>query len=244
MRDQNWQSVAGWTIFRPMSCRGLMWKSSVLALGFVLIAALPDAEAGEEAPLPSDAPVVLHIGDSFVHVGFSQTLKPKFREAGARYVVRAKESLYTPTILNALRVPDLMRTRQPSLVILNIGGNEMRMPRPADHAPAIRRVSEVVSRGGASCVWVTPPPPVKRGETGIVAEIKQDTAPCRVFDSTPLAAELERESFDKIHPTRRAGAKWAEAFWTWLQAERDPNAKGWKLKPRAKAESPADPANP
>jgi lysophospholipase L1-like esterase len=207
--------------------------------GAALLAALPTAKATDAAPLPPDAPVVLHVGDSFVHVGFSQTLSPKFRAAGVRYVVRAKHSMYTPTIINGLNLPDLMRDHKPSLVILNIGGNEMRMPRPSDHAPAIRRVSEVVSRGGASCVWVTPPPPVDRGETGIVAEIKRETAPCRVFDSSPLAADLERETFDKVHPTRPAGARWAEAFWAWVQAERDPASAAWKLKPRPDTTEPS-----
>lgn len=207
----------------------------MLAGAVALLAALPDAGADEKAPLPPEAPVVLHVGDSFVHVGFAQTLKPKFREAGARYVVRSKHSIYTPTIINALRLPDLMRNHKPSLVILNIGGNEMRMPQPSDHAPAVRRVAEVVSRGGASCVWVTPPPP-ERGETGIVDVIKRETSPCRVFDSTPIAADLDRETHDHVHPTRRAGAKWAEAFWSWLQSERDPKTGTWKLKPRPEPE--------
>lgn len=214
--------------------------TAAILSALALIGLIPAAAADDPPPLPPDAPVVLHVGDSFVHVGFSQTLKPKFQAEGARYVVRAKHSLYTPTIVNGLRLPDLMRTHKPQLVILNIGGNEMRMPRPSDHAPAIRWVSQVVSQGGASCVWVTPPPPVPAGETGIVGEIKRETAPCRVFDSTPYAADLERESFDKVHPTRPAGAKWAELFWTWLKSERDTSATGWKLKPRP-ADTPASP---
>ncbi len=227
-----------------MRIRSPIRVGSVLLGVVALLAAVPLAGADEAPPLPPDAPVVLHVGDSFVHVGFAQTLKPKFREAGARYVVRSKHSIYTPTIIRALQLPALMRNRKPSLVIVNIGGNEMRMPQPEDHAAAIRRVSEVVSRGGASCVWVTPPPPVDRGQTGIVGVIKRETAPCRVFDSTPLAADLERESFDQVHPTRKAGAKWAEVFWSWLQRERQLGADGWKLKPRPKASTKVAPAPP
>ena len=136
-----------------MSFRATLRTVAVPIGAASLLAALPNAGADESPAPPPDAPVVLHVGDSFVHVGFSQTLKPKFRESGARYVVRAKHSIYTPTIINALGLPDLMRNHMPSLVILNIGANEMRMPQPMDHAPAIRRVSEVVSRGGTSCVW-------------------------------------------------------------------------------------------
>ena len=213
---------------------------TALGTGLVLWLAPSPTQAGDDTTPPT-APVVLHIGDSFVHVGFSQTLKPKFEAAGARYVVRARQSLYTPTILNALLVPDLMRNHKPSLVLLNIGGNEMRMLRPTDHAPAIRSVSEVVSRYGASCVWITPPPPVERGETGIVSVIKQETAPCRVYDSTTIAPQLPRETSDKIHPTRKGGAMWADAFWTWLQAERDPSGGAWALKPRPKPPPPSAP---
>jgi hypothetical protein len=218
----------------------VLLTAAALATGLAAWLVPSPTRAGDDAGTPA-APVVLHIGDSFVHVGFSQTLKPKFEEAGARYVVRARHSLYTPTILNGLGVPDLMRDHKPALVLLNIGGNEMRMLRPADHAPAIRRVSEVVSRNGASCVWITPPPPVDRGETGIVAVIKQQTAPCRVYDSSVVAAELPRETFDRIHPTRKGGAMWAEAFWKWLQAERDPGGGPWHLKPRPSSPAPETP---
>ena len=196
---------------------------------------LPAANATDQEPLPPDAPVVLHFGDSFVHVGFTQTLAPKFREGGARYVVRAKHSLYTTTISRALEIPSSIAQLKPSLVIINIGGNEMEMPIPSIHASAIRQLSATMSVHGTSCVWVTPPPPAK-GETGIVGEIKRGSAPCRVFDSTPIAASLVRETYDKVHPTRESGAKWAEAFWTWLQQERDPSAP-WKLKPRPSPES-------
>ncbi|MCL2822366.1 MAG: SGNH/GDSL hydrolase family protein [Polyangiaceae bacterium] len=200
----------------------------LFAVGFVAI--FPVSSAADQVPLPPDAPVVLHAGDSFVHVGFTQTLAPKFKASGVRYVVRAQHSLYIPTISRALQLPDLMRQYKPSLVILNIGGNEMQMPKPSDHAPAVRRLSAVVSAGGASCVWVTPPPPA-HGETGIIGEILRESTPCRVYDSRPIAPSLDREKHDKVHPTRPAGAKWAEAFWVWLEQERE-SGSSWKLKPR------------
>jgi lysophospholipase L1-like esterase len=174
---------------------------------------------------------VLHIGDSFVHVGFSQSLKPLFEAAGARYVVRARASLYTGTILNALQVTELMRNHKPVLVIVNIGANEMRMPHPDDHAGAVRKVSEAVSRYGATCVWVTPPSPVDQGQTGIVEVIQRETSPCRVFDSSPLAPGLPRAA-DKIHPSHKGGKLWADAFWAWLQREQDPSRNAFRLVPR------------
>ncbi|HNS97857.1 MAG TPA: SGNH/GDSL hydrolase family protein [Polyangiaceae bacterium] len=217
---------------RCMSSFRFSLVAACLLGGLAAIALLPAAAASDSAPLAPNAPVVLHVGDSFVHVGFTQTLSPKFRNAGIRYVVRAKHSLYIPTLVNGVGLASLMRDHKPSLVILNIGANEMRMPQPSDHAPAIRQVSELVSREQTSCVWVTPPPPTDLGETGIVAEIKKNSSPCRVYDSTTIAPQLERERFDNVHPTRQAGARWAEAFWTWLQTERDPSSHGWRLKPR------------
>ncbi len=199
---------------------------------------MPSAHADDPpAPLPSDAPVVLHIGDSFVHAGFTQALKPMFREAGARYVVRARQSLYTPTIIHALDVHQLMRSHKPSLVIVNIGANEMRMPQPEDHAPAVRALSSLIGR--TTCVWVTPPPPDTQGQTGIVEVMKRDSSPCRVFDSTPLAPSIPRGT-DKIHPNREGGALWAKSFWDWLQQERDQDKGPWALKPRPDAAPPSE----
>jgi len=215
------------------------WLGSVV-LGLVgVVTAIPAVRADKLADPPAGAPVVLHIGDSFAQAGFSQALKPLFEEAGARYVLRARQSLYIPTILNALDVRQLMRSYKPQLVIINIGANEMRMPQPEDHAYAVRAVASVI--GTTSCVWVTPPPPVPQGQTGIVQVIKRDSAPCRVFDSTPLAPTLPRGN-DKIHPNKEGGAIWAKAFWDWLQKERDPTQGPFALKPRT-AESDNAPAS-
>ncbi len=218
-------------MFGRMRRRSWLVLSALSILG--VAAAAPSVRAGDPAAPAADAPVVLHIGDSFAEAGFSQALKPMFQEAGARYVLRAKQSLYIPTIARALDVRQLMQTYAPQLVIINIGANEMRMPQPEDHAHAVRSVSSLI--GTTSCVWVTPPPPQPQGETGIVDVIKRDSSPCRVFDSGPLAATLPRAG-DKVHPSREGGAIWAKAFWDWLQQERDTSKGLFALKPRPAAE--------
>jgi hypothetical protein len=190
------------------------------------LCAIP-AFADDPAPV-GDGPLVLHIGDSFVQAGLMQALKPMFNEAGARYMVRARQSMYTPTAIHAFHLPDLVRSVHPALVIVTLGANEMRMPRPDDHSPAIKEISRIAS--STSCIWITPPPPAS-GQTGIVEVIKRDSVPCRVFDSTQLADSIPRGP-DKIHPTPRGGALWAKAFWDWLQTERDTSKGDWALKPR------------
>lgn len=233
----DWPVSPGLGIFAPMLRRNWLVPCVLAVLG--LVAAVPSVKADGTPPAPSpDAPVVLHIGDSFAQSGFSQVLKPMFQDAGARYVLRARQSLYIPTIVNALDVRQLMRTYTPQLVIINIGANEMRMPQPEDHAYAVKAVSSVI--GTTSCVWVTPPPPVPQGQTGIVEIMKRDSSPCRVFDSGPLAATLPRGG-DKIHPNKEGGAIWARAFWDWLQQERDPSKGPFALKPRTDG-APSEPA--
>jgi hypothetical protein len=60
--------------------------------------------------------------------------------------------------------------------------------------------------------------------------IRRESRPCRFFDSTALEDRIPRQP-DGIHPTNEGGAMWADAFWTWLQAQRDPSRGLWALRP-------------
>ena len=67
----------------------------------------------------------------------------------------------------------------------------------------------IVARVGARpCVWIGPPPWLP--EKGILGVVKDNAAPCRFFESSPLT--LERQP-DGIHPTARGGKAWADAVW-------------------------------
>ena len=55
----------------------------------------PPVAAGEVSP--EGAPWVLHVGDSFTEASFARNLAPRFRAAGARYVVDAATSTFTTT---------------------------------------------------------------------------------------------------------------------------------------------------
>jgi lysophospholipase L1-like esterase len=178
---------------------------------------------------------VVLIGDSFALAGFAQGLKPRMKALGVRYDVKAQQSSFTTTWSG--KIDALVANTQPDLVIINLGANEVANIDPPAHAPAVRHI--VAALNGRPCVWVSPPS--WRKDTGIQDVIRQNSAPCRYFDSDKhLTTAIPRQK-DHIHPTEEGGGIWAEAFWAWLQAERAPQdpaepAKGqrvnpWRLKP-------------
>ncbi len=198
--------------------------------------AVPVASAAPIAPVaPAPPPIptgtaVLHIGDSFAVAGFAQALKPHMAALGVRYEVRAETSSFTTSWAGKMDL--LVANTQPDLVIINLGANEFTNTDPPAHAPAVRRI--VKSIGNRPCVWVSPPS--WRKDTGITAVIRENTAPCRFFDSDALVKQPIPRQGDKIHPSEAGGAIWAEAFWAWLNAERAPAESGvvggspWRLR--------------
>jgi hypothetical protein len=154
------------------------------------------------------------------------------RALRARYQVKSEQSSFTVTW--AAKMERVIANHQPDLVIINLGANEVANINPPAHAPAVRRI--VKSIGDRPCVWVSPP--LWRKDTGIIDVIRENSAPCRFFDSDALVtAPIPRQS-DKIHPNEEGGAVWADAFWRWLEAERapappasGPGGRPWALKP-------------
>ena len=190
----------------------------------------PTVKPAAPPPIPTGT-AVLHIGDSFAVAGFAQALKPHMAALGVRYEVRAETSSFTTTW--AARMDLLVANTQPDLVIVNLGANEFTNTDPPAHAPAIRRI--VKSIGSRPCVWVSPPS--WRKDTGITEVMRQNTAPCRFFDSDVLVKTPIPRQGDRIHPSEAGGAIWAEAFWTWLNEQRAPAEDGaikgspWRLLP-------------
>lgn len=166
-------------------------------------------------PIPPNT-VVLHIGDSFLQAGFAQALKPRMKELAVRYEIRSEQSSYTTTWAGKMEA--LVRETKPDLVMINLGANEVSNTDPSTHAQAVRRIVKGI--GARPCVWVSPP--LWRRDTGIINVIRENSAPCRFFDSDRLVKENIARGSDKIHPTPAGGAVWAGAFWTWLEGERAP----------------------
>ncbi len=188
---------------------------------------------------------VLHVGDSFVDASFQQNLSPRFRDSGSRYISRSEVATYTTTWAYD-PVFDAWLAKKPALVIVTLGANEADIPVPEEHAKAIAKIAHKIAAAGATCVWTTPP--LWRQDTGIVQVIHDHAAPCLFFESdavmgSPLS--LAERNPDRIHPNPKGGARWAQAFWRWLQTHRDPAGGPWSLRPfepREEAEAAAEPA--
>ena len=110
------------------------------------------------------------------------------------------------------------------------------MPVPEEHAAAVRALVRKIAETTASCVWITPP--MWKRDTGILQVIHDNAAPCLFFESDAVLgglADAERQR-DRIHPNERGGARWAEAFWGWLEDHRDRERPGWALVPYERRE--------
>lgn len=191
-------------------------------------ASAPPEPPPEPPPIPPNT-VVLHIGDSFLLAGFAQALRPRMKALGVRYEVRSEQSSYTTTW--AGKMERLILETQPDLVIINLGANEVANTDPPTHAPAVKRIVKGI--GGRPCVWVSPP--LWRKDTGIINVIRENSGPCRFFDSDRLVPQPIPRINDKIHPTLLGGAEWAKAFWNWLHDQRVPLGPGEASAPPAES---------
>lgn len=193
----------------------------------------PPMRAANEAPNGS----VVHFGDSFVNAGLQQNLRPKFRNAQTRYFTFGKTSAWLSTWAHGPELDTLYWGYRPSLFLITLGANDLRFNQPELRAPLVRRIVQRLR--GTPCVWIGPPD-WHPGPSPMLDMIRENTAPCRYFDSNALSSKLSRQS-DKIHPDDAGGALWAEEFWTWLQNEREPERGYWALK-SAPAEEHVAPA--
>jgi hypothetical protein len=104
------------------------------------------------------------------------------------------------------------------------------IPVPSVHAPAIQKLARRLATV-APCVWIAPPL-WKEDDTGWLQVIHDHCSPCLFFDSDAVLGGLtdQERRGDRIHPKERGGARWAEAFWAWLDEHREAG-EAWKLQP-------------
>jgi lysophospholipase L1-like esterase len=177
----------------------------------------------------TDAPngSVVHFGDSFVNAGLQQNLRPRFRNAQTRYFVFGKTSAWLATWAHGPELDTLYWGYRPSLFLITLGANDLRFNQPELRIPVVQRIVQRLRH--TPCVWIGPPD-WHPGPSPMLDMIRENSAPCRYFDSNAIASKISRQS-DKIHPDDAGGALWADAFWNWLQQERDPEHGYWALKP-------------
>jgi acyl-CoA thioesterase-1 len=160
-------------------------------------------------PTPPPPKVVLHLGDSMVggYGGLTKALESRFKELGSKFVRDWQVSLSILTFDHERWLEELLAKHSPDLVILTLGANDVFVPYPSSLASSVRSIARKMSGGGRACYWIGPP--VWKKDTGIVAVIKQNAAPCKVFDASYMTIA---RAGDGIHPTDRGGVTWADGF--------------------------------
>ena len=190
--------------------------------------ASPTTTSAAPAPKPEPPPlrkgtVVLHVGDSFVHSGLTQRLRQLLEPHAVRYEVRAEVS--TNSLDWAKRMPEIVASTQPDLVLVTLGGNEIGSKHLDVQKRAAARIVKAI--GDRPCVWTSPP--LWTEESGLFDAVSASVAPCRYFETDVVVGKFLPRRADKIHPTPEGGAMWAESLYEWLMRER--TGQGWELAP-------------
>src|SRR6185437_6723539 len=177
----------------------------------------PSPEARDAGPaaatpaLDAEPQRILLLGDSMVEV-----LEPRL----ADYCLQNGHKLFpaiwyastTASWASGPELADLLREVDPSLVVFALGSSELTVRRIEERERHVRNILRRV--GARPLLWIGPPN--WREDTGINAMLARVLGPRCFFSSATL--ELERGP-DGIHPNKVGGAKWAEAFVRWVDAE-------------------------
>jgi hypothetical protein len=217
-------------------------RLSILSLAAVLVGALawlapvPNVAADKRADQgPAVAPgpngTIVHFGDSFVDAGLQQALRPRFKAEQTKYFSFGRRLAWIATWAYGGDLDNLYYSYRPSLFIITVSANDLVYPRPEERVKVVRDL--VKKLRDTPCVWISTP--LWAGApTAYLDMVRRESAPCRYFDSEGVNPRIKKQP-DGRHPNIEGGATWAEAFWNWLQAERDPSKGYWALKP-----APAD----
>jgi lysophospholipase L1-like esterase len=152
---------------------------------------------------------VLHVGDSTVGytLGLQLELARMFKGAGVQYESRTVTAAGLHTFATEKILDKLVREKDPDLVIVQVGTNNLTVPHPEAYIEDLRSIVRQVQ--GRDCYWIGPIP-IDRPEKGMRAVLRDHTQPCAYFDSYEL--DVARQS-DLVHPTQPGAKKWADAFW-------------------------------
>ena len=170
------------------------------------------APAVVATPATTDGKMVLHVGDSMVggDWGLTKALEKKFTGEGAKFVHETKVSESIVSFDKSSKLKELFAKHKPDIVILTLGTNDVFVPYPAALAPNVQSI--VKRMGNRECYWMGPP--LWKPDTGIVAVIRDNAAPCKFYDASNL--KLDRGK-DGIHPTDSGGQVWAGEFWKFFK---------------------------
>jgi lysophospholipase L1-like esterase len=212
--------VVGFACARPPPTR----ETPPAAVRLTLAAAVDEQGDAAAAPPPADEPppslagkTVLHVGDSMLggEWGLTRALERKFTAEGAKFVRHYKVSEEILQFDKAKVLEGLIAKHNPDIVIVTLGTNDTLAPFPQSLASHVASIAK--QAGGKECYWMSPP--ITKKEMGLTAVIRDNAAPCAVFDSSKLKLEIGK---DGIHPTERGAQEWAARFWTFFRTPRKP----------------------
>jgi hypothetical protein len=183
-------------------------------------------------PLPKGT-VVLHVGDSMADA-LGKSLNRELDKRGIKGYLEAKEATYIPQWAGfKMELDQHIARRKPDLVIITLGGNEVKMPDPTERIDAIKRLVKKV--GDRPCLWIAAPLWPGLTSTGILEVIREHCAPCHYVDTNELLPDLERLG-DGVHPTIPERRRWAAFMIRWMLHNRDPSGeRPWDFKERLSA---------
>jgi len=194
--------------------------------------ALATAEApmqAEPAPLPKGTRV-LQIGDSFADA-LGSKLSPLFRAVEVKTDLEFETPSYIPNWSYGSKLPKLLASYHPDLVLITLGANEIEIPHPEERIKPVKHLVETL--GGRPCVWIAPP--LWKPDSGVLQVIRDNVAPCRYLDSNLFVHDLPRAR-DKIHPSTAGREIWAKVVCDWLAEERvGTPEQPWAFKPESSA---------
>lgn len=139
--------------------------------------------------------------------GLARAIRPKWEGEGAKYIRDVWESGSLRDFARSDRIPTLIKTHHPDLILLTLGANDVYEKDPEILAPFIEKIAKMTN--GIDCWWIGPPFWKKEYER-MVDTFRKHVAPCQFFDSSGI--EMDRKS-DGIHPNEKGGETWADAVW-------------------------------
>jgi acyl-CoA thioesterase-1 len=88
------------------------------------------------------------------------------------------------------RVPKLIASTHPDLVLITLGANDVYEKNPAYLAKTVERIARMTE--GRDCIWIGPP--IWKAEYAPLVELlREHAAPCAFFESTGIAMERKAD---------------------------------------------------
>lgn len=170
---------------------------------------------------------ILHVGDSFAGA-LGLELNKALTAAGLKSRLQFETSTYIPTWAHNGKLPGLMSSFKPDLVLISLGANELENPQPEKRASLVQKIVGAV--GETPCVWIAPV--LWEGAKATLLEvIRANVGHCIYLDSNELVKRMPRAG-DRIHPSMAARPDWAQATVRWLAYHRRPTAsQPWAIVP-------------